>query len=492
MEAQTSVTAMQMCPECSADNKDTARFCLRCGTPLRRLRGRGTILHGRYRLERVLGCGGMGAVYLATDLRLGSKVAVKENLDMSPESQQQFELEARVLATLRHPHLPRVQDFFVADGRQYLVMDYIAGEDLEEVVEKRGPLPPQEAVRWLLQVLDAVQYLHSQNPPIIHRDIKPANIKLSPDGRAYLVDFGIAKVLRAGNRTQAGARAVTPGYSPPEQYGTAPTDQRSDIYALGATLYFAVTGRVPPEAIERITGRTDKLIPPRNLNPSIPPDVERVILRAMRVAPDERFPSAAQMKQALEASLSPSRSPSLARSPSSPSHSPAPSRARKLSPQPRPNRSAAPSLPMPIAPVWLRGIAFLLDILIWCAVSWVMTLGYTFAAASLTNRPTWWVWTEVEQRQLLQTLAVAGFWIYRFTLHAVAGRTLGKALLGLQVVTREGRPCGFWRALVREIGFVLSLCVCGLGVVWAIFDPYKQGWHDLMAGTFVVPSPQAQ
>jgi serine/threonine-protein kinase len=115
-------------------------------------------------------------------------------------------------------------------------------------VEKRGPLPPQEAVQWLLQVLDAVQYLHSQNPPIIHRDIKPANIKLSPDGRAYLVDFGIAKVLRAGNRTQAGARAVTPGYSPPEQYGTAPTDQRSDIYALGATLYFAVTGRVPPRS----------------------------------------------------------------------------------------------------------------------------------------------------------------------------------------------------------------------------------------------------
>jgi serine/threonine-protein kinase len=429
----------------------------------------------------------MGAVYLATDLRLGSKVAVKENLDMSPESQQQFELEARVLATLRHPHLPRVQDFFVADGRQYLVMDYIAGEDLEEVVEKRGPLPPQEAVRWLLQVLDAVQYLHSQNPPIIHRDIKPANIKLSPDGRAYLVDFGIAKVLRAGNRTQAGARAVTPGYSPPEQYGTAPTDQRSDIYALGATLYFAVTGRVPPEAIERITGRTDKLIPPRNLNPSIPPDVERVILRAMRVAPDERFPSAGEMRKALEASLSPSRSPARSASPKQ--------RAQKASPLPR--RPALPSPPtssppLPVASVWLRFLAFLLDAFIWFAASWMMTLGYVLLLSSLAGRPTWWVWTEVEQRQLLQTLAVAGFWIYRFTLHAVAGRTLGKALLGLQVVTREGRPCGFWRALVREIGFVLSLCVCGLGVVWAIFDPYKQGWHDLMAGTFVVPSPQAQ
>ncbi|MFA0751777.1 MAG: hypothetical protein SLRJCFUN_002180, partial [Candidatus Fervidibacter sp.] len=393
--AETLVTAMQMCPECSADNKDTARFCIRCGTPLRRLRGRGTVLHGRYRLERVLGCGGMGAVYLATDLRLGSKVAVKENLDMSPESQQQFAMEARVLATLRHPNLPRVQDFFVADGRQYLVMDYIAGDDLEEVVKKRGPLPPQEAVRWLLQVLDAVQYLHSQNPPIIHRDIKPANIKLSPDGRAYLVDFGIAKVLRAGNRTQAGARAVTPGYSPPEQYGTAPTDQRSDIYALGATLYFAVTGRVPPEAIERITGRTDKLIPPRNLNPSIPPDLERVILTAMRVAPDERFPSAAQMKQALEACLSPTRSSSLAPSLSPSSRSSASSRASKPSPQPHLNRSAAAPVPKPIVPIWLRGTAFLLDALIWFAVSWGLTFGYILVVAFLNQRPTWWVWTEV-------------------------------------------------------------------------------------------------
>ena len=115
-----------------------------------------------------------------------------------------------------------------------------------------------------------------------------------------------------------------------------------------------------------------------------------------------------------------------------------------------------------------------------------MTLGYILVVTSLTSRPTWWGWTEVEQRQLFPILLVAGFWVYRFTLHAVAGRTLGKALLGLQVVTGQGQPCGFGRALVREISFVLSLCACGLGFVWAVFDPYKQGWHDLMAGTFVV------
>jgi len=296
----------------------------------------------------------MGAVYLATDLRLNSKVAVKENLDMSPESQKQFETEARILATLKHPNLPRVQDFFVADGRQYLVMDYIAGDSLEDIVRKRGPLPAQEAIKWMSQIMEAVQFLHSQNPPIIHRDIKPANIKLDKDGRAYLVDFGIAKVLRAGSRTQAGARAVTPGYSPPEQYGIATTDQRSDIYALGATFYFVVTGRVPPEAIERITSKTDKLIPPRSINPTIPPFLEQVILKAMRVNREERFSSVREMLTVLQTGqVTSSQQPKP-----TPAH-PAP-RARHLAPLPE---------RVNLAPSWIRFVAFVLDILIWSAAA---------------------------------------------------------------------------------------------------------------------------
>ncbi|GBC98911.1 Serine/threonine-protein kinase StkP [bacterium HR17] len=466
---------MQMCPECSADNKDTARFCIRCGAPLRRLRGRGTVLQGRYRLERVLGCGGMGAVYLATDLRLGNKVALKENLDMSPESQNQFAMEARILAHLRHPHLPRVQDFFVADGRQYLVMDYIAGDSLEDLVRKRGPLPPAEAVKWLLQVLDAVQYLHAQNPPIIHRDIKPANIKLGTDGKAYLVDFGIAKVLQAGNRTQAGARAVTPGYSPPEQYGTAPTDQRSDIYALGATLYFAVTGRVPPEAIERVTGHTDKLIPPRSINPTIPPALEQAILRAMRVTPAERFASVGEMRRALNTALT------------APSALPQPkSRHRPQRAPSNPANLPATGVSVVAAPIWLRAVAFFLDLLIWGGVSWLVTLGYATALTYWSQQPFWWVWDEMMQRHVLSAMFLGGFFIYRSLMHAAAGRTVGKALCGLRVVNRQGLPCGWWRAIVREIMFSLVWCACGLGIVWALFDPYKQGWHDLAAGTFVV------
>ncbi len=468
---------MQMCPECSANNKDTARFCIRCGAPLRRLRGQGTVLHGRYRLERVLGCGGMGAVYLATDLRLNARVAIKENLDMSPESQQQFATEAKILARLRHPNLPRVQDFFVAYGRQYLVMDYIAGESLEDIVSKRGPLSAQQAIRWLSQVMDAVKYLHSQNPPVIHRDIKPANIKISHNGKAYLVDFGIAKVLQVGSRTQAGARAVTPGYSPPEQYGAAPTDQRSDIYALGATLYFALTGRVPPEAIERLTGRTDKLVPPRSLNPLIPPDVERVILKAMRINREERFSSVSEMLQALATAL-----PSAGRQVPKGVPSAIPS-----APPPTPSPTPFPPISSrQFAPLWLRGFAFLLDVMVWGAAVWLLTLGYVFLLSQMSDRPFWWVWSEVERRGFFPATLFFGFPIYRFLAHAFASSTIGKAMLGLRLSLRNGRDCGFWRALLREVALFFALIPCGFGVLWAALDPYKQGWHDMIAGTFVI------
>ncbi len=468
---------MQMCPECSSDNKVTARFCIRCGTPLRKLRGRQTVLQGRYRLERVLGCGGMGAVYLATDLRLGAKVAVKENLDMTSESRGQFETEARLLATLRHPHLPRVQDFFLADGRQYLVMDYIAGESLEDLVTRRGPLPPSEAMLWLRQIMDAVRYLHSQNPPIIHRDIKPANIKLGTDGRAYLVDFGIAKMLRAGSRTQAGARAVTPGYSPPEQYGTAPTDQRSDIYALGATLYFAVTGQVPPEAIERVTGRTDKLVPPRNINPLIPPNWERVILKAMHVHRNERYGSLDEMLTEL-----------MGEGQGRKKH-PAPPDRRPPAPLPsvRPSRPAPPPVAKGLlAPSWARLLAFGLDGLLWAATVWGLTLGYAGLLSATTAQPFWWVWERLETSHWLFYALAVGWVVYRVLAHALSGRTVGKAMLGLRVVLRSGKPCGVWRVVGREMFLLFAGACCGLGLLWMVFDPYKQGWHDLVASTFVV------
>ncbi|MCS7224638.1 MAG: serine/threonine protein kinase [Armatimonadetes bacterium] len=292
---------MQMCPACSWNNFDAAKTCSRCGEPLRNLLGQGEILRGRYRLVRVLGCGGMGAVYLAEDLQSANRlVAVKENFDPSPESASQFELEAQILKDLYHRHLPRVFDFFVVPetGKQYLVMDYISGDDLEQMVSRKGPLSVREAHQILSQVADAVSYLHSQSPPVIHRDIKPSNIKVATDGRAVLVDLGIAKRFQPGKETIGAAAAVTPGYSPPEQYGQGITDQRSDIYSLAATYYFALTGRMPPEAIDRVT-RGEQLIPPSQFNRSVPPHLDSAILKAMSLKPDNRYPSVAAFMSAV-------------------------------------------------------------------------------------------------------------------------------------------------------------------------------------------------
>src|SRR5581483_5738832 len=184
--------------------------------------------------------GGMGAVYKAWDLRLsGHFVAVKENFETSQVAQSQFQTEAILLANLDHPMLPRVTDHFIEpSGRQYLVMDYVEGQDLDQMVNGRGPVNESQAIVWMTQILNALEYLHTQPRPIIHRDIKPANIKIRPDGRAMLVDFGIAKVHTIGQQTVAGALAYSPGFSPLEQYGYGSTDARSDIYSVGATLYF--------------------------------------------------------------------------------------------------------------------------------------------------------------------------------------------------------------------------------------------------------------
>ncbi len=302
---------MQMCPSCSWNNFDNARFCSRCGELLKGLLGQGEILIGRYRVLRVLGCGGMGAVYLAEDLFSANRpVAVKENFESSPESAQQFQTEAEILSQLRHRNLPRVSDFFVSpdSGKQYLVMEYVSGEDLEEMVQKRGPLAPGEAHRILSQVADAVSYLHSQSPPVIHRDIKPSNIKVGSDGRVVLVDLGIAKRFQPGKETVGAAAAVTPGYSPPEQYGQGITDPRSDQYALAATYYFALTGHAPPEAIDRIT-RGDRLVPPSRLNPSAPPHLEQAILKAMSLKPADRFASIADFMRSAGGHWTPSPGP---------------------------------------------------------------------------------------------------------------------------------------------------------------------------------------
>jgi serine/threonine protein kinase len=257
------------------------------------------VLQGRYVIMGLLGQGGFGAVYLANDLRLpGRRVAIKENIDASPAVQAQFQTEATLLAALKHSNLPSVTDFFVAQsGYQYLVMDFIEGETLEEMVTSQGPLTEAQAVAWIGQVLDALEYLHRQNPPIIHRDVKPANVKINPQGQAILVDFGIAKVNQAGQQTGMGARAVSAGYSPPEQYGGGTTDARTDVYAAGATLYFALTGQVPTESVSRLAGLS--LIPAVQLNPGLSAHICQVLDQAMALDAAHRFQNAAAFKMAL-------------------------------------------------------------------------------------------------------------------------------------------------------------------------------------------------
>jgi len=241
----------------------------------------------------------MGSIYRAVDDNLGVEVAVKENLFTTDEYARQFRREATILAGLRHPNLPRVSDHFVIEGQgQYLIMDYIEGEDLRERMDRLGVIPEDEAIVIGVAMCDALSYMHSQNPPILHRDLKPGNVKITPEGKVFLVDFGLAKVAFTGQRTTTGARAMTPGYSPPEQYGGARTDHRSDIYSLAATLYASMAGVVPEDSLARTMEQAD-LTPLRNRNSEVTRRFSKVIEKALAVHPDDRYQTADEFKNAL-------------------------------------------------------------------------------------------------------------------------------------------------------------------------------------------------
>ena len=257
----------------------------------------------------------MGSIYQAEDLRLvGRLCALKEvqgDPTLPPASQQQareqFYGEASVLGRLDHPNLPKVSDYFSEGDRDYLVMDFVAGRDLKAIMDEarqngRG-LPESEVLGWAMQLLDALEYLHRQDPPIVHRDIKPSNLKLTPAGVLKLVDFGLVKVLAAPDeRTVTVVQGLgTALYTPLEQYGgdTGHTDARSDIYALGATLYHLLTNEPPAEAKQRFL-RPESLKPPRALNAALSPQTERAILWAMALHPDDRPPDVATFRQALQ------------------------------------------------------------------------------------------------------------------------------------------------------------------------------------------------
>ena len=267
-----------------------------------------TILQTRYRIVRSIGQGGMGAVYMATDLRLRSTVALKETLFHDEKLRRAFEHEAELLANLHHPALPSVSDHFIEGEGQFLVMQFIQGEDLFELLkEKNGPFPVDEVLTCADQLLDALDYLHTQDPQVIHRDIKPQNLKLTARGQIILLDFGLAKgtPLQVSRVTTSGSIfGYTPNYAPLEQIHGTGTDARSDLYSLAATLYALLTGGPPPDALSRATAlvgeQQDPLRPASEFNPRVPSAVADVLMRAMTQNKTQRFASANEMRRALK------------------------------------------------------------------------------------------------------------------------------------------------------------------------------------------------
>lgn len=269
----------------------------------------GTILSERYEIEYVLGLGGMGAVYFARDLQQDSApVAVKEmrvqagDQHIQRQAIEQFRQEAQFLSVLNHPNLVKVFDFFVQNGRYYLVMSYVKGKTLRELLKTQTEFfPLKTLLEWTVQLVDVLSYLHGQTPPILFRDVKPSNIIVDADNRLRLIDFGIARCLHPDEATATFLQGMgSADYCPLEQYqGVGGTDQRSDIYSLGATLYHLLTLKVPPRAGE-LAAENKKVPSPRMLNPSIEPALEDLVVNMMAVYKQDRYSSMTQVRAALQ------------------------------------------------------------------------------------------------------------------------------------------------------------------------------------------------
>jgi serine/threonine protein kinase len=269
-----------------------------------------TILQNRYRIIRPIAEGGMGAVYEAMDQRLSASVALKESFFAQDSLLQAFQREAALLATLRHRGLPKVIDHFTEDGRQYLVMELIPGDDLLKILTlHKKPFPLSDVMGWADQLLEALVYLHSQQPPVIHRDIKPSNLKLNERGQIMLLDFGLAKeaTLDSGPAGHS-VRGYSRNYAPIEQIKGTGTDRRSDIYSAAATIYHMMTGVVPADTLARanalVEGRSDPLAPAHSLNPAIPAPVSEVLEQALMLDRNRRPENAQALRELLRQALS--------------------------------------------------------------------------------------------------------------------------------------------------------------------------------------------
>ncbi|MCB1023498.1 MAG: serine/threonine protein kinase [Acidobacteria bacterium] len=264
----------------------------------------GEILQERYRIGKQIGQGGMGAVYIATDERFGSTVAIKETLFTDEHFKKAFKREARLLNSLKHSALPKVSDHFIEDNRQYIVMEYIGGQDLFEMMEKSGhAFSESEVIAWTKQLLDALEYLHDQENPVIHRDIKPQNLKLTSHGQVVLLDFGLAK----GNPTDANHKTAansifgySRNYASLEQIQGTGTDPRSDLYSLAATVYHLITGMPPADALTRVMlvlNEEDDPLRPASEVAAVDKELCALLTRTMSLNANQRPQSASEMRE---------------------------------------------------------------------------------------------------------------------------------------------------------------------------------------------------
>lgn len=306
---------MQYCNICGAENSDGARFCSTCGKPVSGAGAAGggpatlplqSLLQGKYLVLKLLGQGGMGSVYLAQDQTVFNRLCVvKEMLPYyttaaeRQQAEQNFEREARLLATLRNPRIPQVYAYFIENNHYYLVMEWVEGENLEHCLGSRhGPLPEADVLDYGLQLASVLVYIAKQNPPVIHRDIKPANILVGDDGQIKLVDFGIAKAtMSSGLSSKVSMPLGTQGYAPPEQY-SGQVEPRTDVYALGATLHHLLTGRDPRNEAPF------QFPPVRALAPGVSPEFEKLLADMLQLDPTLR-PTAVELRARLESFLAP-------------------------------------------------------------------------------------------------------------------------------------------------------------------------------------------
>jgi len=267
-----------------------------------------SMIQNRYLIVQMIGKGGMGEVYLAVDQRLGSAVALKRTFFSDNNALgSAFEREARILARLRHPVLPKVIDHFAENGDQFLVMEHISGDDLAKRLENATePFPVSWVMFWADQMLDALSYLHSHEPPIVHRDIKPQNLKLTDENHIVLLDFGLSKDFDSsttGSLNSASVAGYSPHFASMEQIRGTGTDARSDLYSLSATLYQLLTNTVPADALTRadalLGGAKDPIVPLNEVNSAISPAISEVILKGAELRQDKRFSSASEMQKAL-------------------------------------------------------------------------------------------------------------------------------------------------------------------------------------------------